>query len=375
MPPHRITYIVVFRRDYASTWLDFQQDELAGRTPTMMSLRLFNEEQAREIIAVITEAAKFTVDKELVDDLIASMKNDEARISPVDIGITLLALNERALGKPRRHLAKGDYQIAGGATGLLADYISSRLDRYREDERITILKAMLGLADLGNDQRLAQGLPPDQLADKVGLPAATMQRYLHDLASPQQRLLEVLSPSGAYRLSHERLIPALRQLSSLVLAEAEQTGRMFNRAYGDWVSGRRSHKLLLGGRRLRDVVKYRTQFYWGAARADKATFLKRSLTWRNWQRGIADALKELKGLISLTLSLAGGSVSSLDALEDLKGLTSLTLNLIVSNIDLSSLRRLDKLETLKIYSPLRYELNALPRLLTRLHLSDKSEFY
>jgi hypothetical protein len=113
MPPHRITYIVVFRRDYASTWLDFQNDQLAGYTPTMMSPRLFNEEQARDIIAVITEEAKFAVDKGLVDDLISGMKNDEDRISPVDIGITLLALNERALGKPRRHLAKGDYQIAG----------------------------------------------------------------------------------------------------------------------------------------------------------------------------------------------------------------------------------------------------------------------
>jgi hypothetical protein len=100
----------------------------------MMPLRLFNENQVKDIIAVITETAEFTVDKELVDDLVASMKDDEDRISPVDIGITLLALNERALAKPSRHLAKGDYQIAGGATGLLAEYISSRFDRYRQDE-------------------------------------------------------------------------------------------------------------------------------------------------------------------------------------------------------------------------------------------------
>ncbi len=59
------------------------------------------------------------------------MKNDEARVSPVDIGITLLALNERALSKPDRHLGKGDYRIAGGAVGLLAEYVSSQLDRYQ----------------------------------------------------------------------------------------------------------------------------------------------------------------------------------------------------------------------------------------------------
>jgi transcriptional regulator with XRE-family HTH domain len=447
MPPHRITYIVVFRRDYAPTWLDFQQDQLAGRPLTMMSLRLFNETQAKEIMAVITEAAKFTVDNGLVDDLIARMKNDEDRISPVDIGITLLALNERARANPDSHLAKGDYQIGGGATGLLAEYVSSRLDRYRPDERSNILKIMLALADLGiaglvgNDRRLAQGLLPDQLADKVGLPVKTVRGYLRDLASPQVRLLELLSPSDAYRLSHERLIPALRQLSGLVLAEAEQTSLMFNRVYADWVAGQRSRMLLLGGRRLSDVVKYRAQLYWGTDRDDKETFLERSLTWRGWRRTIAtalaaalfaigyfgweqfsvwqykrdltawrlptalydqsgqlisldatsgelthlrwlrcgfnelvliipkvddiedlrgcktlrsltlvltsrsgasssvsnlDALKELKGLTTLTLELGASSVSNLDALKELKGLTTLTLSLngsSVSNLD------------------------------------------
>jgi hypothetical protein len=288
-PPHRITYIVAFRRDYAPTWFEFQYEQLAGHVPPMMPLRLFNEKQSKEIIAIIAEAAKLTVEITLVDNLIASMKNDDGRISPVDIGITLLALNERALGKPDRHLDKGDYQIAGGATGLLVDYVSSRLERHRPDERTIIVQAMLELADLSSDQRLAQGLLPDELAGKVRLPAATMERYLNDLASPQVRLLECLSPSGAYRLSHERLIPALRQLGGVVLAEAEQAGRMFNRAYGDWVTGQRSRKLLLDGSRLSDVVKFRDQLHWAADRDDKETFLKQSLARRTWRRTIAGA--------------------------------------------------------------------------------------
>ena len=63
---------------------------------------------------------------------------------------------------------------------------------------------------------------------------ATLQRYLDDLVSPHVRLLEEL-PTGAYRLPHERLIPALRQLAGVRLAEAEQTGRAFNLAYEAWV--------------------------------------------------------------------------------------------------------------------------------------------
>jgi hypothetical protein len=279
-PPHRITYIVAFRRDYAPVWLDFQYDQLAGHAPIMMSLRLFNERQSKEIMAIIADRAKFTVDIALVGNLIASMKNDESRISPVDIGITLLALNERALSKPDRHLDKGDYYIAGGATGLLAEYISSRLDRYRPDERSNIVQAMLELADLVSDQRLAEGLLPEELANKVRLPAAAMKRYLNDLASPQVRLLEFLPPSGAYRLSHERLIPALRMLGGVVLAEADQASRMFNRAYSDWVAGRRKRKLLLGGRHLRDVMKYRGQLHWAADRDDREMFLRQSLARR-----------------------------------------------------------------------------------------------
>jgi hypothetical protein len=193
-----------------------------------MSVHLFNENQAKNIIAGITDAAGFTLDEELVDDVVARIKNDDDHISPVDIGITLLALYERAIAKTGSHLGKRDYQVAGGATGLLAEYVSSRLERFRSSEHSNIVHAMLELADLGNDQRLAQGLLPqrlaqgllpDQLAGRIGIPVANMQRYLNDLASPQMRLLELLSPSGAYRLSHERLILALRQLAGRVLAE------------------------------------------------------------------------------------------------------------------------------------------------------------
>jgi hypothetical protein len=290
MPPYRTTYIVAFRADYASTWFDFQCDQLASRNPAMLPLRLFSEQQAKEIIAVITEAAEFTVDENLVDDLLVSMKNDEGSISPVDTGITLLALNERALTKGIKHLGKGDYQIGGGSTGLLAEYISGKLDRYRPDERSKVVLSMLELADLGNDKRLAQGLPPDQLASKAGLPLTTMQRYLQDLSSPQVRLLEFISSTETYRLAHERLIPALRQLAGLVLAEAERAGREFNRAYSDWVTGGRSRKLLLSGQQLGNVTKYRSQLHWDTDRQNKEAFLKASLRWRTSRRYIASGV-------------------------------------------------------------------------------------
>ncbi len=130
---------------------------------------------------------------------------------------------------------------------------------------------------------MPEGRTPGQLAEKVPLATAVLERYLKDLASPQVRLLEAL-PGGAYRLPHERLIPALRQLSGLTLAAGEQANRTFNQAYSDWLAGQRRRALLLRGSRLRDVVRYRGQLRWGIDRAEKEEFLRQSLQGRNWHR-------------------------------------------------------------------------------------------
>lgn len=281
-PPHRVTLIVAFRRDYAPTWLDFVHGELAGRGQLMMPLRLFTKEQAKEVMAVISQAARFTMDEALADDLVESMKNEEARVSPVDIGITLLALNERAQGKTNKHLNKGDYRIAGGATALLAEYISAQLDRYQPGERSTILMTLLELADRGKDHRLPEGRTPAQLAEHVPLSKAVVERYLKGLSSSQIRLLEEL-PSGAYRLPNERLIPALRQLSGIKLAEAEQADRTFNGAHSEWIAGQRRRALLLRGSRLRLVSRHLGQLNWAVDRESKEKFLRRSRRARNWR--------------------------------------------------------------------------------------------
>jgi hypothetical protein len=168
-PPFRSTLIVSFREDYTPVWLQFEHAELDSRRQIVEPVRQFTEMQARSVIAFIAEQAGFSLDAGLVDDLLAAMKNSAGRISPVDIGITLLALHERALIKADHHIDRGEYRIAGGATGLLAEYIDARLDRYHPSERMTILNALLELADLEADRRVAEGLPADTLAQRTGL--------------------------------------------------------------------------------------------------------------------------------------------------------------------------------------------------------------
>ena len=296
-PPHGTTYIIAFRRSYDPVWRDFELEELADYRPTMMSLRLLRDDQAKNIFAVIADAAGFTLDGALVDDLIRGMRREDATISPVDVGVALLALSERANVKADRHLSRGDYRIAGGTTGLLAGYVSDRLDRYRSDERSVILKLLLDLADLESDQRLASGLSPQHLAGKSGVPATAVQRYLNDLASPRVRLVEEL-PSGTYRLPHERLIPALRQLAGVMLAEADQAGRAFNLAYQTWIAGQRGRAHLLSGQRLRRVLLYRSQLHWGEDRIEREQFLDRSVRW-HWQRRV------IVGALAACLLLVG----------------------------------------------------------------------
>jgi hypothetical protein len=66
-----------------------------------------------------------------------------------------------------------------------------------------------------------------------------------------------------------------------LVAAAEQTGRMFDQAFSDWIAGQRRRTLLLRGSRLRNVVRYREQLHWSTDHEGKEKFLQQSLRWRN----------------------------------------------------------------------------------------------
>ena len=83
-----------------------------------------------------------------------------------------------------------------------------------------------------------------------------------------------------------------------------------------------------------------------------------------------DALKDLTHLSNLNLDLADRQVTNLNAIKGLTSLKNLTIYLFkTGSVDLESL---DKLETLTINSPLRLELNGVPKSLTSFDLSDSS---
>lgn len=98
-----------------------------------------------------------------------------------------------------------------------------------------------------------------------------------------------------YRLPHETIIPALRRLTGLVLAEAEQAELKLKTAYEAWQkSNSKNPAYLLQGKELHQVLKYLPQISWQAD--EKATFIKHSKQKRNRIRCFAYSFILLLGL-------------------------------------------------------------------------------
>ena len=94
MPPYHTTWIVAFRREYDPLWRDFELT-VADFHPPMLSMRLFGEEPAKDVLATLAEAAHLTLDHALVSDLVQAATRD-GRVAAVDLGIGLLVLSELA---------------------------------------------------------------------------------------------------------------------------------------------------------------------------------------------------------------------------------------------------------------------------------------
>src|SRR5262249_31102566 len=149
--------------------------------------------------------------------------------------LVLADLHDRQGG---RTLTIHDYQFAGGAEGLLTQYINRCVERFAETERETILKAMLALRDPKTDQRLAEGPSVEKLAVEADAEPRQLKPHLDRLTQRDMRLLETVAthsdPVPRYRLLHERLIPAILPLTRKLIAEVEQAKLKFVNAFSAW---------------------------------------------------------------------------------------------------------------------------------------------
>lgn len=263
-PPYRTNWIIAFREEYASTWFDFECT-IPDFHPPKHPLKVFTEQQAQDNMAVLAKESGLAPDNAVLVDMVNAM-SDRGRVSPVEIGIGMMVLNELYSG-PGSDISLGSFKDAGGVTGLLRTYIKGKMeDGIPEHERSPMENALLDLIDPEKPhQRLSKGKAASELAATAELPLNRMQRNLTYLASPTVRILEQLPARSQlesnviYRLAHERLIPALESLARELLAAAEQAKRLLNERYRTWLKVKR-WKFLLSGKELRDVLKYRSHF-------------------------------------------------------------------------------------------------------------------
>ena len=306
-PPHRITWVIAFRREFSADWMDFVSPELerGARPPLDVSLRFFTADQAREVIGQLVNESnlKESIEQDVIENLVEAATVD-GEVSPVDIGIGLLVLtelHERQIGKT---VTIRDYQFAGGAEGLLTQYINRCLELFPKEDQEVLLKAMLALRDPDTNQRLAEGLTIEYLANETGGEPRLLKTQINRLSDRDVRLLETVTPEdGAparYRLPHERLIPALYRLTGKLLAEVDQARLKFQNAFQAWKINDKRRHYFLKAKELRLVERYEAQIPWGADEEEKKSFLYLSKRRRRFVRSAAAVL----GLMLIALAWA-----------------------------------------------------------------------
>jgi hypothetical protein len=172
-------------------------------------------------------------------------------VSPVDLAIGLLTLSNRVQQTGRTDVTAAEYQLAGGAEGLLLAYVQDRLQEVPESIRAGLLRGLIfTLVDPITNQRKAEGAGAEE---------------------------------PRYRLPHERLIPVLRRLTGAVLAQLDQTRLLFQDRFAHWKQTG-SSQYLLRGEDLRRTEQFRDALLPGAGSAQRIDYFRASLRRRNFLR-------------------------------------------------------------------------------------------
>ena len=169
--PHRLSVVVGLRREYQADWSDF---ELAnGFRAEQVAVNLMPRPVAGDVIATLAGKAGFALEQELVDNFLANIAQGPAqpdRVSPLDISIGLESLANFAQQRGVDHVTMNDYQLAGGAEGLLLAFVQQKLEEVPEPIRAPLLNGIvLSLVDLATNQRVAAGETAAAIASKAAL--------------------------------------------------------------------------------------------------------------------------------------------------------------------------------------------------------------
>jgi hypothetical protein len=278
--PHKLSAIVGFRREYAADWLDLEKDY--SFRAEQVPINLLASLTAGDALVTLASEAGFTLDHALVENFISGVASPQG-VSPVDIAIGLLSLANFVQQSGTTHVGMKEYDLAGGAEGLLLSFVQQKLEEIPEAMRAPLLKGIvLGLVSVSNNQRIAAGETVAVVAAKAEVSESSLGPWLDRLAHPRVRLLEKLA-ADRYRLPHERLVPVLHRLAGGMLASLDQLRLLFEGEYMRW---RETHnrRHLLAGKDLRNVLRRRGQLIQGETAAGKTEYLAACLRRRTMMR-------------------------------------------------------------------------------------------
>ncbi len=397
--PHKLSALVGFRREYTADWLDLEKDY--SFRAEQVPINLLAPRTAADALVTLASEVGFSLDQALVENFISGVASPQG-VSPVDIAIAVLSLANFVQQRGTTHIGMKEYDLAGGAEGLLLSFVQQKLEEeVPEAMRAPLLKGIvLALVNASNNQRIAAGESAAVIASKAEAPETALTPWLDRLAHPRVRLLEKLG-ADRYRLPHERLVPVLRRLAGGALAALDQLRLLFEGEYVHWRETR-NRRHLLAGKDLRNVLRRHDQFVEGETAAGKTEYLTACLRRRaivrfvvsvvviaaavtgyagyrvwdssfqqqklaNWRLPrelfkIQDAVDQinLHSHVNDLTWLRSAHVKNLGlvfdgfnliGLEKLKGLTSLSLNLSDSQIkSLAGLEQLKGLTSLQLFA-------------------------
>ena len=260
-------------------WLNYAPSPLE-----VSRLRCFQPKEAARVLSVIAETEKLAFDRPFVERLMAEElgNRDNGLISPVDLQILASMLNRESVAE-LRGFNERTLQKLGGIEGLLRRYLEEVIaSKTTARQREILVKVLLALTDMERQVR-GEVLTIAQLQQKLKDTAKPREVYNATiwLARAEVRLLSPVEQEGSqgYELAHERMIPALLQLSGTQLTEADKANRLLDKRVNEWLGSSRHPRYLFDIGELFLLRRQKAYLIWGAKQRDK-----RKLIGKSWQR-------------------------------------------------------------------------------------------
>ncbi|MBP0030301.1 NACHT domain-containing protein [Roseofilum sp. Guam] len=276
-------------------WLNYAPSPLE-----VSRLRCFQPKEAARVLSVIAETEKLAFDRPFVERLMAEElgNRDNGLISPVDLQILASMLNRESVAE-LRGFNERTLQKLGGIEGLLRRYLEDVIaSKTTARQREILVKVLLALTDMERQVR-GEVLTIAQLQQKLKDTAKPREVYNATiwLARAEVRLLSPVEQEGSqgYELAHERMIPALLQLSGTQLTEADKANRLLDKRVNEWLGSSRHPRYLFDIGELLLLRRQKAYLIWGGKQRDKRKLIGKS--WQQLYRWMAVVI--LAGVLAL----------------------------------------------------------------------------